>query len=151
MKTFIKTLNIELLNSLPEDIIINHIIPYTYSVHPYKHLSDIHSFTIDYKILDNYYAFDYNEQILMSDLILFCNDARNITIGVNSFFYRLLSRSFMLRSKSYTEINSYIIKNFHDQVDNNIEKKIKFLWGLLTPNERTNFINEFIIKHVYIK
>lgn len=144
-------IDLKLLHSLPEDIIINHIIPYTYSTKSYKHLSDIHSFTTDYKILDNYYSFDLNEQILLNDIILFCNDSRSITVGVNSFFYKLLSRNFMLRNKSYKEINLYIIKNFHNVKYHNIEKKIKFIWGLFTTTERTNFINEFIIQYLDIK
>ena len=56
----------------------------------------------------------------------------------------------MLQNKLDNEVYSYIEQNFHNNVFKNIERKIKLLWGLLRPRERTNFINEFIIKNMYI-
>ena len=115
------------------------------NLYPYHHLCDIRSFTMDYNMLDNYYSFDFNEQILLNDLILFCNNNRSIYIGIGPFFYSLFSRNIILGNKSYKKLQSYIIKNFHNELSYNIDKKIKLLWGLFTPLERTSFINEFII------
>ena len=54
-----------LLKLLPSDIIINHIIPYTYQIQPSELLLDIVSFQKDFDLIDNFYAFDYNYHILL--------------------------------------------------------------------------------------
>ena len=144
------SLNLKLLHSLPDDIIINHIIPYTYMIKPYKHLRDIRSYTSDYNTIDNYYLFEYNNYVLMNDFALFCNNQRYLIIGINIYFLNIIKRNFMLQNKLDNEVYSYIEQNFHNNVFKNIERKIKLLWGLLRPRERTNFINEFIIKNMYI-
>ena len=144
------SLNIKLLQTLPYDIIINHIIPYTYMTKSHKHLNDIRSYTSDYNTIDNYYLFEYNYYILMNDFTLFCNNQRNLIIGINVYFLNIIKRNFILQNKLENEVYSYIDKNFHNNVFKNVERKIKLLWGLLRPKERSHFINEFIIKNMHI-
>jgi len=146
----VMSLNINLLHSLPYDIIINHIIPYTYMIKPSKHLHDIRSYTLDYNTIDNYYLFEYNYYVLMNDFALFCNNQRNLIIGINIYFFNIIKRNFMLQNKLDNEIYLYIDNNFHNNVFKNVERKIKLLWGLFRPKERTHFINEFIIKNMYM-
>jgi hypothetical protein len=62
------------LQKIPYDIIINHIIPYTYQIKPKPLLLDIISFKKDLDIIKNIYIFDYNFNILLHDLLLFCDD-----------------------------------------------------------------------------
>ena len=47
------------MNTLPEEIIINHILPYTYNLKDRNHLMDIRSFTSDLGILENVYWFEF--------------------------------------------------------------------------------------------
>jgi hypothetical protein len=67
------TKDIKHLRNIPNDIVINHIIPYTYQIQPSELLLDIVSFQKDFDLIDNLYAFDYNYHILLKDLFCFFN------------------------------------------------------------------------------
>ena len=56
-----------------------------------------------------------------------------------------VNRNFILKKKTYDEISLYIIKNFYNEIHQNIDTKIRLLWGLFRPKERIFFINKFII------
>ena len=123
------------LHKIPNDIIINHIIPFTYRIQPKKLLRDIISFYRDYEIVLNYYPFEYNDYILSSDLIHFTHN--NIlfsdTDGIVSLFKRLFF---------------YNIKNKNNLYNNLITNPLKvsrILFGLFTPNERKRFLHKYII------
>jgi len=64
------------LTKIPNDIIINHIIPFTYEVQSKILLKDIQSFYKDYEIVINYYSFDlYTNAALTRPF-----DGRNLSI-----------------------------------------------------------------------
>ena len=48
------------------------ILPYTYLPQSKELMSDVRSYVSDYRIIENVYAFDYNDNILMTDLVNFC-------------------------------------------------------------------------------
>ena len=102
---------------IPFDVIINNIIPYTYSVQKRELLHDIRNYTEDLNLIENSYVFDYNYIILYRDLLNFCKLKFNKLINM----YRL--------NKKYW-------------------KKIRFIWGKLTPKLRTEFINTYILEDV---
>jgi hypothetical protein len=64
-------LKIKYLQKIPTDVIINHIIPFTYQTQSKDLLTDIISFKKDFDIIKNIYTFDYNFHILLNDLLLF--------------------------------------------------------------------------------
>jgi hypothetical protein len=70
------TIDIKHLRNIPTDIVINHIIPYTYQIQPRELLIDIISFQKDFDLIDTLYAFDYNYQILLNDLLFYFNDKK---------------------------------------------------------------------------
>lgn len=102
------------MNKIPEDIIINIIIPYTYQIIPKELSSDIISFRKDLDLIDNLYSFDYNYKILLNDLLIFCN--------TNNICKNILYNNKITKYKN----------------------KIKLLWGLFSPTERNKFINDKI-------
>ena len=112
---------------------------------PYKHLYDIRNYYMDYEIIENYYSFNYNNYILINDLVLFCNNHLDLEREINLNFFDILNRNFILKKKTYDEISLYIIKNFYNEIHQNIDTKIRLLWGLFRPKERIFFINKFII------
>jgi hypothetical protein len=133
-----------LIRTLPIDIIINYIIPYTYSIQPKNFLFDIRSYHDDLSIVENVYFIDYNNYMLLNDLIIFCNSniGRELCrIGE----YTIMQRNFILWSKSQEFIDKYILDELHTNRKNNPNKKVKFLWWLLTPLERTRFINKYVL------
>jgi hypothetical protein len=81
--------------------------------------------------------------ILFNDMVNFVT-RRSLSIQMmNTQYESILRRYFMLWYKSTKYIiryySSYLVKD-----DGNYNSKIRFMWGLLTPCERNNFIQRYI-------
>jgi hypothetical protein len=135
------------LIKIPNDIIINHIIPFTYQVQSKILLKDIQSFYKDYQIVSNYYSFDYNDYILCSDLIRFVNNnyflnsySNNIEkLFERSYFYNnLINKEEFIISIESNIYNNYIIHP---------NKVSRIIFGLLRPYERRRFLYRFVIPY----
>jgi hypothetical protein len=140
-------MSIEIFGKLPFDIVVNHILPYTYRTKPPRHLADIRSFYSDYKCIVNYYYCDLNEYILLRDVVYFYNNNNSLDSGIDHKFTLLLNRSIVFQKISLEEKYAFIREHYNDNILINIDNKIKFLWGLMKPKERTVFINHFIIRN----
>lgn len=125
---------------IPLDIIVNHILPYTYRTKPTHHLQDVRSFHADYAFLRNIYAFDYyNYHILLSDLMFYCNNFNGNAV-LSEKYLNIIERHVVFRDDMiYPRISP------RNPLIGNSGQKIKFIWGLLTPSERTDFVNTMII------
>ena len=140
-----------LVRRLPDDVIINHILPYTYMTQPIHLIEDIRSFTTDYNLVESVYMTQFNELILLNDLLmfLFINIKPiygvNNMFGINDIFENLLRRHFYMKNKSDVYLITQIRVNFHRNVGVNTERKIKVIWGLMDQVERANFINMCIL------
>ena len=139
-------LNIELFKKLPMDIIINHIMPYTYKPQFKSLLFDIRSFTADFKFVEDVYYTEYNASILICDLIKFCNNNIAPVYGIDMKYEYILKRNYQLDRRTHREIVEYIFIKVHSNLNHNTENKIKFLWGLMTPPERMRFIYKYIME-----
>jgi hypothetical protein len=134
------------VKKLPHDVIINHIIPYTYQTQPLSLLRDIRSYTREFRFVKDVYYTEYNPSVLLCDLIRFSNNDGVAPIyGIEYKYELLLRRNYVLSSKCKTDIIQYVFQNIHDKLHHKTENKIKFLWGLLTSQERLNFIDEYIL------
>ena len=122
------------MNKLPKDLIYNHIVPFTYQLQDKNHLLDIRSFVSDYNILEHFYFCNYSSIILLNDLQIFIYDS-------NKYIF---SRFKKMKNKTKLQVCKYEILFFNNKTDNT-DRKVKLLWGILTPFERTCFINKFII------
>jgi hypothetical protein len=138
-------INIKLLQILPHDIVVNHIIPYTYEKQPKILLQDIRSYSSDLDLIDNYYMFESNEIILLNDLVRFCNNNIAPVYDVEPRYETILKRHFSMKDKTRLEIKQFVFIDFHRRLIVHPERKIKFLWGLLTPVERTRFFNRYVL------
>jgi len=87
-------------------------------------------------VSDCYYIY-YNERILLYDLYEFCKQLD----GFNS----CLTRFAYLYKKDPPEY----INNFYMKYENKsivyIQRRCRIIWGMLTPTERTRFINNYIL------
>lgn len=133
-----------LISVLPEDIIINHIIPFTYLVQQRKLLVDIRSYVNDFSFLENIYTFEYNEEILLYDLVTFCNNGKFPTWGLEPKYDEIIRRHFIYKSIRDSDLQLLIFMAFHRKMGQLCERKNRFLWGLLRPRERTSFINKHL-------
>jgi hypothetical protein len=138
-------MDITLLRKIPFDVIINHILPYTYEKQPTLLMCDIRSFFEDYRIIANYYYYELNEYILLRDIVYFYNGGHQIDAGIEQSFVNRLNRNIILQKKTLEHKYVFIVLRYHENIIVNADKKIKFLWALLKPRERTSFINKYIL------
>jgi hypothetical protein len=134
------------LSDLPNDVLINHIIPYTYSPQNRELLIDIRSFRTDIDFTESVYMTIYNEFILLHDLIKFCNNKKYPVFNVDVKFENILRRGFILRCASDSVLTYHIFQHYHRNMNTNIMRKIRLLWGLLLPCQRSRFINNHILE-----
>lgn len=137
-------------SDLPIDI-INHIIPYTYSIQPRELLEDIRSYSDTKESIENiYYDLWFKDDLwfeedgdeivdkcwLINDLFAFANDYNPTIFGFVDSFYNIFSRNIMLK-KDFEKINNFIGKLENES----IEKQINIFWGLFNMEERMDFID----------
>lgn len=137
---------VELFKKLPMDIIMNHIMPYTYKPQMKLLLFDIRSFTNDFKFVEDIYYTEYNGAVLICDLIKFCNNNIAPVYGIDMKYEYVLRRNYMLNLKFHRELVEYVFIKVHSNLNHNTENKIKFLWGIMTPPERMRFIYKYLIE-----
>ena len=130
-------MNLQLFSKLPMDIIINHILPYTYEPKPKLLLQDIKSYYKDLNIIKNCY---YLYSGFMLDKL-------------KSFIIYLLlihPRHKIFNIKRYQKIikianNSLYNCSIKNSIKLNIKRNISKVIGLMNLYERTKFINDYII------
>ena len=109
-----------LFHILPQDVIINHIAPYTYLPKPENIMVDIRTFISDLQLIEDYYLTMLNERILLHDLLLYYKKR----FGAN-------------------RIRSIYKQNFRRIPDVDIKNRI--LLAKMSPNDRCLFINDYIL------
>lgn len=117
-------INIQIMESLPFDIIINHIIPYTYNIQSKLLLEDIKNYYTVKEILMNY---RYDTDIIKHDILAVFYDNK-------SLLNKILHRNFQIKFKNY-DFN--IIYKYSNNTRFNI------LFGLFTKKKDKHFLNIF--------
>ena len=117
------------MKRIPLDIIINHIIPYTYNIQPNILLEDIKNYyIIKTKLIND----KYNTNIIKHELLSNCYMNKQK-------FNNILDRNFQIYSKNY---------NYHNIYNYSQNSQFNIVFGLLTREERTYF-SEYILKELY--
>jgi len=139
------------LKKIPNDVIINNIVPYTYQLQNKKHLIDVRSFYADYEVLKCFQHYDYNDTIVLNDIIRYCNSNIAPIYDIEIKYEQILRRNLFYKNKTKNEIREHIFNDFHNHLLENTERKILFFWGLLTPSERSEFINDYyLLDEIYL-
>lgn len=138
--------NSKLLYALPKEL-INIIITYTYSPQSNHLLEDIKHNYITKELLYTFY-FNYwlstHDEIeykywLFNDILGYTNSNQATMYGYTDEFYSIMSRNIILTKKQ--KIDKYIESLEHKPVDS----LINIFWGLLTIQEREDFIQYRVI------
>ena len=108
------------METIPYDIIINNIIPYTYNIQSNLLLEDIKNYyTVKSKIMDDKYSTSIKLEIL-------------VFFYFKSMLNTILSRHFIIKLKQY---------NYDNIKSSSLEKKFSIFFGLLTKEERSRSLN----------
>jgi len=86
--------------------------------------------------------------MLLRDIVYFYNNNNPVDAGIEHMFTVKLNRSIVFQKISLEEKYVYIFTHYKDHILRNADKKIRFLWGLMKPKERTAFINFYIIRQL---
>ena len=147
---------------LPDEIISQYIMPFTYSPQPPELLQDIRSFTEDYKVVKNCSLMFFHrdsededdemiaatkEAFIVSfflNIINFCNDEKDVREIPTIRFGDIIRRHVKYKDNYDMEIYDHIIMAYYLPTKKK-ESFVKYLWGLLTPCERTSFINKYYV------
>lgn len=134
------------INKLPDDI-IQYIIPYTYQLQNKPLLNDIKNYKETKDIISelyyNYWILGFGEiepedkYWIINDLVAFANNYQATMYGYVEQFYNIFRRN--LHLQTYEEIDVYLSVLQNKPVDS----QINIIWSLLTPSERTEFIDIF--------
>ena len=132
------------IHRLPTEVVVNHIIPYTYQCQPKRLLLDIRSFVSDKNVLDAVFFIDYNPNVLIYDLLCYCNRAILPIYNINGCYRDIVRRHVLLKNKTDVQVDNYVFITMYRGMNREVERKIKFIWGLLLPRERTEFLNMYL-------
>jgi hypothetical protein len=147
----------QFMNRIPEDIIINHILPFTYRLQPRELLRDIKTFVEDFSLVEQYYTDDFNTVFLLRDLITFGTKNTEVCLNITNKLTEIMRRYFSYKKLDDTTMFSKVHRLSHfsfvfikASIMSNktrllVKRYIRFLWGLMTVEERTRFINKFIL------
>ena len=134
------------LQKLPDDIIYECILPYTYELQSPELCEDIQDFYYTKNILfDLYYTrypYDMADQYnwLSNDITRFLNDDQGTMYDIVPFFCQAVSRQYLMRFKSKMDIQRLIqIREL-----SNLPKISRDIWmklAILLPAERTKLIH----------
>uniref|UniRef100_A0A6C0HTK8 Uncharacterized protein n=1 Tax=viral metagenome TaxID=1070528 RepID=A0A6C0HTK8_9ZZZZ len=130
------------MNKLPEDVIFNCIIPYTYSPQSKELLNDIRSFTNTLELISTIY---YNEWIIHyqeqepEDKNWLINDIFNYlrSYSVSALFLQN-PNIVKLWYRLYSINTDFKSERILDKIP--VECGIRRFWGIFTPDERNDFI-----------
>jgi hypothetical protein len=115
---------------LPLDIIVNHIIPYTYTIQSKLLLEDIQNYyTIKTTLMND----KYDTNIIKHDILAVFYDNK-------SLLNKILDRHFQIKFKSYDYNIIYKYKYKYS-----INTRFNILFGLFTKEERIYFL-EYMIR-----
>ena len=147
------------IQNLPLELRLWCIIPYTYQLQNKELLRDIRSYHTDKNILDNIYGTQYNNNILLHDLKQFCllteiplyivldnpDEVNNISIEDLPLCFTIWSRYYANQQLDNVKLMNEMIPFITSRIDLSLSRKIHFIFGLLTVEERTQFIERYIL------
>ena len=119
------------------------LLPFTYCPQSKELMADVRSYVIDYRVVDGVYSSsNFNSSTLMTDLIGFCFYRRHfdndddMTIHQRQLLYKIPQIKRLMRTGFFTKME-----------EEKCSRISRIIWGILTREQRTRFINVYILKN----
>jgi len=163
-----------LVVKLPEDIVREIIMPFTYHMQNTNLMKDVRNYHETIEKVKNFYYATFDEYVLYRDIVTFCNlqsiDDYEYGIDIEKLFERqfgtmhlemknhshcaLFEQKLQLLKALQTNPDVNLENNLDSEVcfilsycyRNNTKRFIQFLWGVMTSYERTCFVNKYVPK-----
>lgn len=140
----IQMLERRLLLKLPEEIIVNHILPYTYSPITFELSQDIKDYVGNITKLNMLYSTTHTHIVLFRCLITYLRLISRLSenIFISQKFIEIMSRHIMLQKCSHEQVSQYILKRIVEPEQINYTRFFSVLFGLMDVHERKNFMED---------
>jgi len=112
-------------------------MPYTYRKQSPQMLYDIHNYYTDYALVDEYYSHNYNHYMWLVDIVSFFKKDVD----------KILHRHVYYKDQDDSALIGIVFDLYYKNLGRDVERKVRFLWGLLLPIERTRFINTILLEY----
>lgn len=136
-----------LIHKTNEKIVTENIHPYAYQCISKELSRDIRSFHSDTQVIDYMYNYYYRPNVLYTDLMYYLNntDMHEVeTISMPAFFH-IIRRFYPNKELTDKDVMRVYYKLCYYESDENILcNRIRFIIGMLSPEERTDFINRYL-------
>jgi hypothetical protein len=109
------------------------LLPFTYCPQSKELMSDVRSYVMDFRMVEAIYTLNFNDTILMTDLVNFCEN-QGFTPTQTHLIANIPAVDMFIQTGYYPEINP----------DHSVRIS-RLLWGIFTREQRTQFINEYIL------
>lgn len=135
-----------LIHKTNEKIVTENIHPYAYQCISKELSRDIRSYCSDIKLIDHMYNYYQRPSILYTDLMYYLNNTYALEkINIPAFFY-IIRRFYSNKELTDKEVSELYYKLCYYGSDENILcNRIRFIVGMLSPEERTDFINRYLL------
>ena len=134
------------MTTIPEDLIRDHILPFTYEPQSSHLCDDIRSYHKTMSSITNIYNTGFTRdpiEWLSNDICRFLNNDKPTIYGYVEFYITVFQRIYM-----YNNLDLDIIRKkvtLMEYTDSLFPRDIKIVVGLLQPNER-NELKQFLLK-----
>ena len=137
----------ELSKILKETILVEHIYPYLIQKQNQNLLKDIKSFVSTSNILEETYTLDLKPITLFNDLMYFMNN-KIVHFGAETAtpnYLNILHRFYRNKSLTDEEVYAKFLNiNFTSRIEKNIIYVNRTILGMMNPEEREYFLNNYI-------
>lgn len=135
-----------LIHKTNEKIVTENIHPYAYQCISKELSRDIRSYCSDIKLIDHMYNYYQRPSILYTDLMYYLNNTHTLEkINMPAFFY-IIRRFYPNKELTDKEVAELYYKLCYYGSDENILcNRIRLIVGMLSPEERTDFINRYLL------
>lgn len=134
-----------LLDKTNEQIVQEYIHPYAYQCIPRELAVDIRSYKKDMDLLDYMYNYYYRTSVLYTDLMYYLNNPRINNNDNMPIFFDIIRRFYSNTQMTDKEVSEKFYKLCYNGNDEKILcHHIRTIIGMLTPTERTDFINRYL-------
>lgn len=129
-----------------ETIMIEHIYPYAYQCISKELSRDIRLFHTDINLIDCMYTYYHRPSILYMDLMNYLNNTHQQKQSNMPAFFYIIRRFYPNKYLTDEEVSEIFYKlSYYGKDDNILCNRIRMIVGMLSPEERTDFINRHLL------
>ena len=138
----------QLLQRIPDDIIRENILPYTYIPQPKELCEDIRDFYVVLNELKSMYETIYKngyeneaDEWLSNDISRFMNEDHPTMLGYTQFYLQFYQRMYQLKNANVNKMISFFVNEELNELSTGIQRRL----ALMTPLERYR-MKKFLIE-----